>query len=256
MIHDLLPAQYPECFPPSFKSQFADWLALIAGQVDTAIAISRDVAEAFAQWATVEGRDINPARRLPWNHLGADFDARGLTPGRGTRKFVGASAAPYFLSVSTVGRRIHRHCRLEATVDRLDENHRLAGAAFVADRVWHDHGWYVHPHFMAFFKADLGGLIVLRKLRGDAEDTGEESTIRVLAAGKQIVRHPIEYYAPLGVGRQDIPTISAGVVHAGYSSRLALQEPEVERESAGAISMVSYGAPLQEKIRAQFGLSY
>lgn len=145
---------------------------------------------------------------------------------------------------------------LAQTADRLDEEHRLAGAAFVADRACHDHGFYAHPHFLAFFKADLGGLIVLRKLRGEAEDTGEESTIRVLAAGKKIITAPIAFYAPLGVGRQDIPTISAGVVHAWYSSRLVSREAEVQRESSGAISMANYGAPLQAKIRAHFGLSY
>jgi glycosyltransferase involved in cell wall biosynthesis len=145
---------------------------------------------------------------------------------------------------------------LTQTADRLDEEHRLAGAAFVAERACHDHGFYAHPHFLAFFKADLGGLIVLRKLRGESEDTAEESTIRVLAAGKKIIASPIEFFAPLGVGRQDIPTISSGVVHAWYSSRLASQEAEVQRESSGAISMDSYGAPLQEKIRAHFGLNY
>ncbi|WP_374547293.1 glycosyltransferase [Rhodoblastus sp.] len=145
---------------------------------------------------------------------------------------------------------------LAQSADRLDDEHRLAGAAFVADRAFHDHGFYIHPHFLAFFKADLGGLIVLRKLRGESEDTGEESTIRVLAAGKKIVALPIEFFAPLGVGRHDIPTISSGVVHAWYSSRLISQETEVKRESAGAISMASYGAPLQEKIRAHFSLTY
>jgi hypothetical protein len=145
---------------------------------------------------------------------------------------------------------------LARTADRLDEEHRLAGAAVVADRVCHGHGFYIHAHFLTFFKADLGGLIVLRKLRGEDADTGEESTIRVLAAGKKIITAPIEFFAPLDVGRQDIPTIASGVVHAWYSSRLVSQEAEVKRESSGAISMAIYGAPLQNKIRAHFGLTY
>jgi hypothetical protein len=145
---------------------------------------------------------------------------------------------------------------LAQSVDRLDETHRLAGAAFVAPRAHHAHGFYAHPHFMAFFKSDLGGLIALRRLRGANEDTGEESTIRVLAAGKKIVTLQTRFYAPLGVGRQDIPTMAGGVVHAWYASRLACQEPEVQRESAGAIGAASYGAPLQQKIRAHFDLDY
>src|SRR4051812_33674474 len=52
---------------------------------------------------------------------------------------------------------------LELTVDRLDEHHRLAGGIFRDRHEGNPHGWYIHPQFMAFHRADLGQDIVLRK---------------------------------------------------------------------------------------------
>ena len=45
---------------------------------------------------------------------------------------------------------------LELTVDRLDEHHRLAGAVFHGMHKSNPHGWYIHPHFMAFHKRGPG----------------------------------------------------------------------------------------------------
>ncbi len=103
---------------------------------------------------------------------------------------------------------------LHGSVDRLDDHHRLAGAIFRDTHRGNPHGWYVHPHFMAFFKADLGDLVVLRKLRGNATDTGEEATIRVLAGGKGVVGHPIEFCPAFDVGHPRVPTTAGGVFHA------------------------------------------
>src|SRR3954463_7689149 len=44
---------------------------------------------------------------------------------------------------------------LSLTADKLDAHHRLAGAIFRGKHKANPHGWYVHPHFMAFHKADL-----------------------------------------------------------------------------------------------------
>jgi glycosyltransferase involved in cell wall biosynthesis len=145
---------------------------------------------------------------------------------------------------------------LAGSADRLDDEVRLAGARFVDRHRGNPHGWYIHPHFMAFQKRDLGGLVVLRKLQGDDTDTGEEATIRVLAAGRAIVDHPITFCERFAVGHPRVPTVAGGVFHAWYVSRLATQEAEVIRETAGAVSRARYLDPLVARLREGYGLSY
>jgi hypothetical protein len=115
------------------------------------------------------------------------------------------------------------------------------------------HGWYVHPHFMCFFKADLGGLVVLRKLRGEDTDTGEEATIRVLAAGKRIVGHEIAICGAFDVRHDRVPTVAGGVFHAWYTTRLLRDEAAVIRETAGQVSRARYLEPLLARLLAAYG---
>lgn len=143
---------------------------------------------------------------------------------------------------------------LRSSVDRLDARHRLAGAVFRDHHRGNPHGWYIHPHFMAFFKADLGGLVVLRKLRGDDTDTGEEATIRVLAAGLDVVGHEIVFARDLSVGHPRVPTVAGGVFHCWYVSRLIRNEPEVVRETDGAVTRAGYLEPLIARLRQAYGL--
>lgn len=141
---------------------------------------------------------------------------------------------------------------LTESADRLDDRHRLAGAIFGGQHRGNPHGWYVHPHFLCFFKADLGSLVVLRKLRGDDTDTGEEATIRVLEAGLEVVGHPIAFCPEFAVGHPRVPTVAGGVFHAWYVSRLLHNEPEVIRETEGAVSRARYLAPLMAKLQAAY----
>lgn len=143
---------------------------------------------------------------------------------------------------------------LRGSVDRLDARHRLAGAVFRDHHRGNPHGWYIHPHFMAFFKADLGGLVVLRKLRGDDTDTGEEATIRVLAAGLDVIGHEIVFAHDLSVGHPRVPTVAGGVFHCWYVSRLLRNEPEVVRETDGAVTRAGYLEPLIARLRQAYGL--
>ena len=145
---------------------------------------------------------------------------------------------------------------LAGSVDKLDAHYRLAGAVFVSKHKANPHGWYVHPHFMAFFKSDLGGLIALRKLRGEDTDTGEEATIRVMEAGRGIVQIPIEFCARFGVGHPRVPTVAGGVFHAWYSSRLENNEAEVIRETAGQVTRATYLDPLKARLREAYSLPY
>lgn len=144
---------------------------------------------------------------------------------------------------------------LDSSVDRLDAEHPLAGAVFRSPHQGNPHGWYIHPHFMAFRRDDLGELIVLRKLRGEATDTGEEATIRTLAAGRQVIGHEIAFCAAFDVGHPRVPTVAGGVFHAWYVSRLLHNEVEVIRETDGQVSRARYLVPLQARLRAAYGLS-
>ena len=145
---------------------------------------------------------------------------------------------------------------LRESVDRLDDRVRLAGAVFRDTHRGNPHGWYIHPHFMAFFKADLDRLIVLRKRFGDDTDTGEESTMRVLAAGLGVIKHPIAFCPEFDVGHPRVPTLAGGVFHAWYVSRLMRNEAEVARETEGQVSRAGYLEPLMARIRERYGLEY
>jgi glycosyltransferase involved in cell wall biosynthesis len=143
---------------------------------------------------------------------------------------------------------------LSDSVDRLDANTRLAGTEVRPDHRDNPHGWYVHPSFMAFWRSDLGGLVVLRKRRGADLDTGEQSTLRMVAAGSRVVRHPLR--RAFDVGHPHYPTVSGGVFHAWYGTRLALEPQVVARETKGRVTVDSYLRPVQDMLRAAYGLTY
>ena len=145
---------------------------------------------------------------------------------------------------------------LHSSADRLDERNRLAGAIFRSPHRGNPHGWYIHPHFMAFFKADLDGLVVLRKLHGDDTDTGEEATLRVLDAGYGVIGHEIAFCPRFAVGHPRVPTVAGGVFHAWYVSRLLQNEAEVVRELEGQVSQARYLDPLMARLRAEYRLPY
>jgi glycosyltransferase involved in cell wall biosynthesis len=145
---------------------------------------------------------------------------------------------------------------LELTVDRLDEHHRLAGGIFHGMHKANRHGWYIHPHFMAFHKADLGGNILLQKVPGQDLDTGEASTIRLLDAGLGVLGYPLEFCAQFGVGHPHFPTVTAGVFHAWYGTRLGKDARTVGEETNGAVTDTNYLEPLQVRLRQSYGLDY
>ena len=145
---------------------------------------------------------------------------------------------------------------LENSADLLSDRIRLAGARFVDRHTGNPHGFYIHPHFMCFFKDDLDDLVVLRKLRGDTTDTGEEATIRVLERGYDLIGHDIAFSQQFSVGHAQVPTVAGGVFHAWYMSRLLRHEAEVIRETQGAISRARYHDPLVARLRAHYALPY
>jgi hypothetical protein len=145
---------------------------------------------------------------------------------------------------------------LNLTADKLDDHCRLAGAQFHTPRRDNPYGWYIHPHFMAFFKVDLGSNIILRKTSGRDTDTAEDSTIRMLEAGFGVAGHRIEFCERFSVGHSVFPTVSAGVFHAWYSTRLSKTSDGVSRETAGTVTPENYLLPLREMLRQAYGLDY
>jgi hypothetical protein len=143
---------------------------------------------------------------------------------------------------------------LEQTADRLDERHRLAGAVFHGEHEGNPHGWYVHPHFMVFWKADLASLFTLAK--EGKWDTGEAATVRVLERGFGVIGHPLVHCERFSVGHPHFPTVAGGVFHAWYGTRVQKETRSVTRETSGNVSASSYVAPLQKLLREAYGLAY
>ncbi len=145
---------------------------------------------------------------------------------------------------------------LELTADKLDDHCRLAGAQFHIARRNNPHGWYIHPHFMTFFKADFGTRVTLRKVRGRDTDTAEDSTVRLLESGFDVLGYPMEFQARFSVGHPCLPTVSAGVFHAWYSTRLVKNSEEVHTETGAGITQENYAKPLRERLRQLYGLNF
>lgn len=145
---------------------------------------------------------------------------------------------------------------LELTIDRLDEHHRLAGATFRGLHKSNPHGWYIHPHFMAFHKSDLRENIRLTKVRGQDLDTGEAATVRVLNAGLGVIGYPLDFCERFNVGHPHFPTVSAGVFHAWYGTRLRKDNRTVGEETGGTVTDANYLEPLQARLRTAYSLDY
>ena len=145
---------------------------------------------------------------------------------------------------------------LELTVDRLDARQRLAGGVFQGRHKANRHGWYIHPHFMAFHKADLGQSIVLRKVRGQDLDTGELATVRLLDRGFGVIGYPLEFCTAFAVGHPHFPTITAGVFHAWYGTRLYKEARTVGQETNDSVTFANYLEPLQARLREAYHLAY
>ena len=126
---------------------------------------------------------------------------------------------------------------LDLTVDKLDDRHPLAGAKFVDKHEGNPHGWYIHPHFMTYRKSDLGRLIILRKIRGHTTDTGEEATIRVLEAGREIIAYPSTFAnaskSGISASRPCPPAYSTPGMSPGSSNTRARSIRKPAGQSAG-----------------------
>jgi len=106
VVHDLLPCQLPDCFPPGAAEMHAAWLEVVVA-CDGALGVSRSVAEDLANWRA----DHPPPGgaktfAIGWFHHGCDFhghDAqnRGLQL-PSSAKVAGLPPGPTLLMVGTV----------------------------------------------------------------------------------------------------------------------------------------------------------
>jgi hypothetical protein len=78
----------------------------------------------------------------------------------------------------------------------------------------------------------------------------------MLEAGKGIIGHPIEYCQQFSVGHPRVPTVSAGVFHAWYVTRLIRDKSTVDEETGGTVSRENYRQPLEELLRKAYRLDY
>ena len=210
------------------------------------IAVDRGSRDGIREWMEAQP-DVRVIRKRQWRSQ----------HGHGESAEMGIQKARYDVIV-LMDSDAHPVSRdwLECTADRLDDHHRLAGAKFRDFHRGNPHGWFIHPHFMVFFKTDFGKLVMLRKMRGNDTDTGEEATIRILEAKLGIIGHPIEFYPALSVGHPRVPTVAGGVFHAWYVTRLAKEAGAVARETGGVVTRENYLHPLRALLRKTYGLSY
>jgi hypothetical protein len=80
--------------------------------------------------------------------------------------------------------------------------------------------------------------------------------VRLLNAGLGVAGYPIEFCERFSVGHPTFPTVSAGVFHAWYSTRLAKNTGEVSRETSGVITRENYAEPLRKLMREAYHLDY
>jgi hypothetical protein len=76
-------------------------------------------------------------------------------------------------------------------------------------------------------------LVMLRKMKGNETETGEEAILRMLAAGHGMIGHEIAQCKRFAVGHHHFPTIAGGVFRAWYVTRLIKNEAALAAETNG-----------------------
>lgn len=104
LLHDLLPIQMPEFFPPGNKEGFIQWLKSITA-TDGVICVSRTVADELQEWVAKEFPEREQPLQIDWSHNGADIDnsspSKGM-PDSAQAVLIKLQARPSFLMVGTL----------------------------------------------------------------------------------------------------------------------------------------------------------
>ncbi len=103
-VYDLLPLQMPQYFPPG-QFGFPQWLQALTAVADSAICISRSVADDLQSWQLSLGSNRRKALAIDWFHLGADLvnsiPSKGLAS-NSNQVLAALQKAPSFLMVGTL----------------------------------------------------------------------------------------------------------------------------------------------------------
>ncbi|WP_051234280.1 glycosyltransferase family 4 protein [Halomonas halocynthiae] len=104
LLHDLLPIQMPEFFPPGNEEGFTQWLRSITA-TDGVICVSRTVADELRDWVDEHGPERERPLQIGWSHNGADIDnsspSRGI-PEDAPEVLARLEERPSFLMVGTL----------------------------------------------------------------------------------------------------------------------------------------------------------
>lgn len=104
LLHDLLPIQMPEFFPPGNEEGFTQWLRSITA-TDGVICVSRTVADELREWVDEHGPERERPLQIGWSHNGADIDnsspSRGM-PDDALEVLAKLAERPSFLMVGTL----------------------------------------------------------------------------------------------------------------------------------------------------------
>ncbi|MBE0405179.1 glycosyltransferase family 4 protein [Halomonas citrativorans] len=104
LLHDLLPIQMPEFFPPGSEEGFTQWLRSITA-TDGVICVSRTVADELRVWVGEHGPERERPLQIGWSHNGADIDnsspSRGM-PEDAPEVLAKLEERPSFLMVGTL----------------------------------------------------------------------------------------------------------------------------------------------------------
>jgi glycosyltransferase involved in cell wall biosynthesis len=104
LLHDLLPIQMPQFFPPGNEEGFTRWLKVITA-TDGVICVSRTVSDELRDWVGEHGPSSERPLQIDWSHNGADID--NSAPSKGMPEDAPAvlaklEARPSFLMVGTL----------------------------------------------------------------------------------------------------------------------------------------------------------
>lgn len=141
VLYDLLPVRSPQWFPAMVEPDFTAWARHIALNSDGVLAISRTVAEDFAQWLQEQG--IDQQRQTPldigWFHLGSDLAASVPSTGMpddAAEVLQHIASAPSFLMVGTIEPR-KGHAQTLAAFEQLWTAGHDCNLVIIGKEGWH-----------------------------------------------------------------------------------------------------------------------
>lgn len=137
VVYDLVPSLMPDVFPEGAKAGHHRWLETVS-RFDSAICISRSVADDLYKWLQTYGVKRERPFTLNWFHLGGDTQNSVPTAGlpADSKQILAAlSTRPSFLSVSTLEPR-KGHGQILSAFDILWANGVDANLVFVGKQGW------------------------------------------------------------------------------------------------------------------------